>query len=50
MDDLLTGIESYDELVLILNQVTEILSSAGFNLTKWFSNHPEFLNFQGKRN
>ena len=23
--------------------MTEILTSAGFNLTKWFSNHPEFL-------
>ena len=22
--------------------MTEILTSAGFNLTKWFSNHPEF--------
>ena len=38
VDDLLTGAKSYDELILIRNQ-----TSAGFNRTKWFSNHPGFL-------
>ena len=42
--DLVTGAEIYDELILIRNQVTEILNSPGFNLIKWFSNHPGFLN------
>ena len=37
-----TGTESYNELIVIRNQVTEILTVAGCNLTKWFSNHSEF--------
>ena len=39
VDDLLTGADSIDELDVIRTQVTKILKSAGFNLTKWFSNH-----------
>ncbi|XP_037823707.1 uncharacterized protein LOC119612057 [Lucilia sericata] len=42
VDDLLTGADSFDKLITIRDQVTQILSSAGFNLTKWFSNHPDF--------
>ncbi|KAI8116339.1 hypothetical protein CVS40_11578 [Lucilia cuprina] len=42
IDDLLTGADSFDKLITIRDQVTQILSSAGFNLTKWFSNHPDF--------
>ena len=39
----LTETESCDELILIRNQVSEIITLSGFHLTKWFSNHPEFL-------
>ena len=39
----MTGGESYEDLITIRNQVTTILNSAGFNLTKWSSNHPKFI-------
>lgn len=42
VDNLLTGADSFEELKTIRDQVIQILSSAGFNLTKWFSNHPDF--------
>ncbi|XP_065368808.1 uncharacterized protein LOC135961242 [Calliphora vicina] len=38
VDDLLTGADSIEDLNIIRSQVTQILQSAGFNLTKWFSN------------
>ena len=41
--NLLTDGESYQDLISIRNQATEILSSAVFNLAKWFSNYPEFV-------
>lgn len=44
VDDSLTGGESYENLITIRNQITEILSSAGFNLIKLCSNHPKFIN------
>ncbi|XP_073821413.1 uncharacterized protein [Musca autumnalis] len=42
VDDLLTGAADLSSLITICDQVTTILSSAGFKLTKWFSNHPDF--------
>ncbi|XP_073821565.1 uncharacterized protein [Musca autumnalis] len=42
VDDLLTGAADLSSLLTIRDQVTTILSSAGFKLTKWFSNHPDF--------
>ena len=42
--DVHTGAESYDELIIISNHVTEILTSAGFNLTNCHSKPTEILN------
>ncbi|XP_061393091.1 uncharacterized protein LOC133328547, partial [Musca vetustissima] len=42
VDDLLTGSADLNSLLTIRDEVTTILSSAGLNLTKWFSNHPDF--------
>ena len=42
VDDLLTGANNLTELSTIQSEIKDILSSAGFNLTKWFSNHPKF--------
>jgi hypothetical protein len=46
MDDLLTGSNSIDEVVQIKSQVTNILATAGFELTKWCSNDPRLLEQQ----
>jgi hypothetical protein len=46
MDDLLTGSNSIDEAVQIKSQVTNILTTAGFELTKWCSNDPRLLEQQ----
>ena len=43
VDDLLTGSENFESLDLIRSEVIKILNSAGFTLTKWFSNHPKFI-------
>ncbi|XP_037929892.1 uncharacterized protein LOC119664680 [Teleopsis dalmanni] len=42
VDDLLTGADSFNELETIRRQVTQILETAGFQLAKWFSNHPTY--------
>ena len=41
--DDLTGFESFESLDLLRSEVVKILNSAGFTLTKWFSNHPKFF-------
>lgn len=41
VDDLLTGADTVEELHIIRSQVSQILQSAGFNLTKWFSNYSD---------
>ncbi|XP_049302016.1 uncharacterized protein LOC125775435 isoform X1 [Bactrocera dorsalis] len=43
VDDLLTGSENFESLDLLRSEVIKILNSAGFTLTKWFSNHPKFF-------
>ncbi|XP_054745963.1 uncharacterized protein LOC129250358 [Anastrepha obliqua] len=43
VDDLLTGSDNFESLDLIRSEVVKILNSAGFNLSKWFSNHPSFF-------
>jgi len=41
VDDMLTGADDIDTLNVMCNQVSEILNSGGFQLSKWFSNHPQ---------
>ncbi|XP_041451809.1 uncharacterized protein LOC121405256 [Drosophila obscura] len=43
VDDMLTGADDVDTLKSICDQVSEILGSGGFQLSKWFSNHPELM-------
>ena len=49
VDDLLTGADNFEDLSKIRDQAKEILSSAGFNLTKWCSNHPNFETDTGNK-
>lgn len=44
VDDLLTGADSIEEIEIIRTQVSDILRTAGFNLTKWFSNYDDNSN------
>lgn len=39
VDDLLTGAENFSQLEQIKNEITMILSSAGFTLAKWYTNY-----------
>lgn len=43
VDDVFTGADSLEEVLQIKNQLIEMLSSAGFCLSKWCSNHPSIL-------
>ena len=43
VDDLLCGADSLEQLSLIKTQVTEILKRGCFQLDKWHSNHPHFM-------
>ncbi|KAL7724628.1 hypothetical protein ACLKA6_013862 [Drosophila palustris] len=43
VDDMLTGADNLDTLKAICAQVSEILNSGGFQLAKWFSNHPNLI-------
>ena len=43
VDDLLTGASTIEEVKSLKNAITNILSTAGFNLRKWASNSKEFL-------
>ena len=43
MDDLLTGANSVEDILKIQFGVSEILSSAGFDLRKWLCNNKEIL-------
>ncbi|XP_065361988.1 uncharacterized protein LOC135955564 [Calliphora vicina] len=42
VDDLLSGADNFEELEKLRFEVTEILKSCGFDLAKWFSNHPSY--------
>ncbi|KAL7723878.1 hypothetical protein ACLKA6_004304 [Drosophila palustris] len=42
VDDLLTGAACVENLQIIKSEVSQILQGAGVELTKWFSNSPEF--------
>lgn len=44
MDDLLTGADAAEDLVKIQNEVSYILSTAGFELRKWLCNNQDVLN------
>lgn len=43
VDDLLTGSDSLEEIIKIQSDVSNILSSAGFQLRKWLSNSRDVL-------
>lgn len=43
VDDILAGADSVDEGLQLVNQLTEMLKSAGFELHKWCSNHISIL-------
>ncbi|XP_075167480.1 uncharacterized protein LOC142239573 [Haematobia irritans] len=47
VDDLLTGAESLEEIQTIQHQISKVLESAGFRLTKWRSNNTEFDKYKG---
>lgn len=44
VDDLLSGADDTRTLHSIKNEVTEVLRRGNFPLTKWHSNHPDFMN------
>ncbi|GFU25275.1 hypothetical protein TNCV_1739251 [Trichonephila clavipes] len=44
VDDLMSGANSLSEALELQNQLTQMLSSAGFVLRKWASNCNELLN------
>jgi len=41
VDDLLTGAETLNQAQTLKRQITDLLSSGGFHLKKWASNHPD---------
>ncbi|XP_058449083.1 uncharacterized protein LOC131429050 [Malaya genurostris] len=43
VDDLLSGANTVDEALALQNEFIQMLSSGGFKLHKWASNHPELL-------
>lgn len=43
MDDLLSGNDTTEEAIVRAQEVTNILKQAGFTLSKWVSNCPEFM-------
>lgn len=43
VDDVLAGADSIQEALEIQNQLIELLKSAGFELSKWCSNHTDLL-------
>lgn len=46
MDDLITGADNVKEALILKNEITEILNSAGLPLRKWCSNRTELLDCQ----
>lgn len=44
MDDVLGGSHSIEEMLNAYDELKTVFSSACFNLRKWCSNEPEFLN------
>lgn len=47
VDDMLTGAACIDELKTIKSKDTQVLQTAGFELSKWFSNSPEVTASEG---
>lgn len=43
MDDLLTGADSIEKLIILRDQINEILAQGGFILRKWAANHPSLI-------
>ena len=41
VDDLLTGADSFETIAKKQEDISQLLSPAGFKLEKWFSNHPD---------
>ncbi|XP_055917435.1 uncharacterized protein LOC129949807 [Eupeodes corollae] len=44
VDDLLTGADEIETLKTIQYEIAEVLKQGGFQLAKWYSNHPELHN------
>ncbi|XP_037958187.1 uncharacterized protein LOC119687775 [Teleopsis dalmanni] len=44
VDDLLTGVDTVEELCIKVSQVTKIAANAGLQLAKWSSNHKSWVN------
>ncbi|XP_052750894.1 uncharacterized protein LOC128200635 [Galleria mellonella] len=44
VDDVVSGAESVEKALSIRSELTKMLSSNGFHLRKWTSNHKDFLN------
>ena len=49
VDDLLTGANTIDEVRILWQQISQILSTAGFTLRKWASNDPRTLDKHDER-
>ena len=43
VDDLITGVNFVEEGKRVINEVSKLLSSTGFQLTKWNSSNKEIL-------
>nr|XP_012215486.1 PREDICTED: uncharacterized protein LOC105667930 [Linepithema humile] len=43
VDDLLSGTETIEQAIALKTQITRLLSSGGFDLRKWASNHSQFI-------
>ncbi|XP_018396617.1 PREDICTED: uncharacterized protein LOC108774886 [Cyphomyrmex costatus] len=46
VDDLLTGTETLEQAKILKTQITKLLSSGGFELRQWASNHPQLIESQ----
>ncbi|XP_046590191.1 uncharacterized protein LOC124293393 isoform X2 [Neodiprion lecontei] len=49
VDDLLSGANTFEEIVQIRDEVIEILKRGGFDIRQWASNHPQALNNLSKK-
>jgi hypothetical protein len=44
VDDLLSGTSNLQDAIILQQELSTLLQTAGFTLWKWASNHPTFLN------
>lgn len=48
IDDLLSGADTYDELMVLRKQMIDMLAAGGFPLAKWATNNPSLANETGQ--